>query len=89
MEPEHLDCRVVWYPRGGGGEPVVVTGDFVNAWETPTLACGLGEIVDALGHVLTATTYARVQRLVNEQLSQRPWAEITCPTGTARLELMM
>jgi hypothetical protein len=84
---EYLDCQVTWTPRGGS-EPRTITGDFVNNWEVPTLACGLGEILNALGHVVTETAYARVQTLVNAQLSQRPWADITCPSGTARLELI-
>lgn len=86
LDPEYLDCRVTWTPRGGG-ERVTLEGDFVNNWEVPALACGLGEILAALGHVLTETAYARVQTLVNIQLAHRRFAVVQCPSGTARLEL--
>lgn len=82
-----IDCRVTWTPRGG--ETVVIEGDHLNNWEHPTLACGLEEIVTELGlWDIVPADYSPICRAVNRQLELRPWAELKCPHGKARLELV-
>ncbi len=85
-EPEFLDCRVSWTPRGGS--PVIVESDYLNAWGRPTLACGMGEILRDLGIVLSTDTHVSITWEVNRQLRQQSHAVIECPAGRARLEVL-
>ena len=54
-----------------------------------TLGCGIEQALADLGidfldyeHLLT------VCDLVDHQLAEQPWAELKCPQGTARIELV-
>lgn len=83
-------ARVCWTPRGG--EPITTVGDFLDANAPGTevfLACGIDMIGTDLGltdviedHIIP------ICDLVNAQLRKHPWAEIRCPLGTTRLELV-
>lgn len=86
-DPEDVYCRVTWTPRGG--EPVMTEGGHLDPEESPTLRCGLEEIVTNLGlWDIVPADYSYITRAVNHQLRYRPWAELVCPQGTARLELV-
>lgn len=83
---EYILTRVFWYPHGG--EPVMIEGEYVNAWETPTLACGVEEILAELDIRLPYEDMCSVQNEVNTQLACHPWAVVACSHGKARLELV-
>ncbi|MBS9535115.1 hypothetical protein KIH27_16120 [Mycobacterium sp. M1] len=84
--PEFLNARVTWHPRGGS--PVTVQSDYLNAWGVPVLNCGMGEILRDLGIILPTDTHVRITLEVNRQLAQHDWAVIKCPHGIARLEVL-
>lgn len=88
MDPvtEFLQTRVYWYPTDAPAR--VVEGDYLNNWGVPTLACGLGELVEHLELELVGDDYERVQDEVNRQLADRDYAVIECPHGKARLEVV-
>lgn len=91
-DPRWLWTRVTWTPRGGG-DTVTVSGDYVGTEVgTPELGCGIEQAADDLGllAVLDDTShYLLICDLVNRQLRHHPWAVLTCPEGTARLELVV
>ncbi|MDT5172881.1 MAG: hypothetical protein QOG37_132 [Mycobacterium sp.] len=86
-------CRVVWTPRVPKlARQRIIVGDYLDA-DSPsgaiTLGCGIEQALADLGidsldyeHLLT------VCDLVNHQLAEQPWAELKCPQGTARIELV-
>lgn len=86
-------CRVAWTPRNAeDARPRHIVGDFLDA-DSPcgavTLGCGIEEALSRLnidfldyGHLLA------VCELVDRQLAEHPWAELRCPQGTARIELI-
>lgn len=86
-----LWARVTWTPRGGG-DTVTAESDYVDGRDGTTahLGCGIEEALDALGlpqfNVIEKSLM--VLDLINRQLAWRPWAELWCPAGTARLELI-
>lgn len=82
---EHLATRVYWYPRGGG-EARMVEGNYLNNWSRPTLACGLGELVEHLELELVGDDYERVQDDVNRQLEHQDFAVVDMCGGCARIE---
>lgn len=87
-----VHARVVWTPLWG--HPLVVTGAYLDA-NSPNgaifMACGIEDIADQLG-----MTYAiaddehtiAICELVTVQLEQHPWAELLCPQGHLRIELV-
>ncbi|MDO3055641.1 Uncharacterised protein [Mycobacteroides abscessus subsp. massiliense] len=85
-------ARVVWTPLWG--HPIVTTGPFLDANEPSGpvfLACGIEDIAAELG-----MTYAiaddehviAVCELVTVQLEQHPHAELLCPEGYLRIDLV-
>lgn len=87
-DAEHVTCRVTWTPRGG--EPRTIVGDHLNNWGVvPVLLCGIEMILSELDLWDIASPHReRITEAVNWQLERQPWAEIECPEGTARLELV-
>lgn len=85
-----LQTRVSWTPRDG--ETVTVSGDYVGTEDgRAELGCGIEEAADDLGlihHLDNTEHYLLICDLINRQLSRRPWAELVCPEGIARLELV-
>ncbi|CDO24074.1 hypothetical protein MMAG44476_20029 [Mycolicibacterium mageritense DSM 44476 = CIP 104973] len=86
-----LQARVTWIPRDGG-DTVTVSGDYLEGADgAAELGCGIEEMCDDLGiihHLNDTEHYLMLCDLVNRQLSRRPWAELHCPEGVARLELI-
>lgn len=85
-----LWTRVTWTPRGGG-DTVTAENDYVDGRDgTAHLGCGIESVLPDLGlpHFDSSEKYLSVCDLVNKQLLQRPWAVLTCPEGTARIELI-
>lgn len=86
---EYVWCRVTATLRSG--ETRVTTGDFLNLEGMPTLRCGIEEAASALGlidHLEDTDLYVSVCETVTKQLALMPWALLTCPTMTIRLDLM-
>lgn len=86
-------ARVTWTPRGG--EPSIVTGPYLDgnrATGEIVLSCGIEAMLTDLNlwPVIENDDSKRwvICDLVNAQLSVRPWAEIVCREGSARLELL-
>ena len=84
-------CRVTWTPRDG--EPVTAVGAYLNGDSptgTITLGCGIEVLMSDLGldpNISDAEHFA-IAIPVNRQLSEHPWAEIQCPEGKARIDLV-
>lgn len=86
-----LQTRVTWTPRDGG-DTVSVTSDYVDGVDGYAhLGCGIESILPDLGlpHFDDSEKYLLICDLINRQLAWRPWAELVCPEGTARLELVV
>lgn len=83
-----LLSRVTWTPRSG--HVVTVTGDYLEATATtPVLTCGMYEICAALGLPEPNDEHAlAISALVDPQLARREWAEVVCPEGHFRIELV-
>lgn len=86
-------CRVVWTPRRpADARPSHITGDFLDADSpggTVTLGCGIEEALSRLNiDFLDYDHLLAVCELVDRQLAVHPWAELRCPQGTARIELI-
>ena len=86
-------ARVTWTPRGGS--PVTVTGPYLDGNRQTgeiVLSCGVEALLSDLGiwDALEGQDEKRwtICDLVNVQLARRPWAEVKCREGTARLELL-
>lgn len=86
-------CTVVWTPRSG--DAVTVTGLYLDGCRSTgeiVLSCGIEEMLSDLDlwGVIADDDSKRwvVCDLVNLQLERRPWAEVICPEGRARLELL-
>lgn len=87
-----VSCEVTWTPRNDPAAARRVFGDFLDADSpggTVTLGCGIEMGLHVLGidfvdydHLLT------ICELVNRQLAIQPRAELKCPEGTARIELV-
>jgi hypothetical protein len=87
-----VSCEVTWTPRNDPSDARSVFGDFLDA-DAPggavSLGCGIEMGLHALGidfvdydHLLV------ICNRVNRQLAVQPWAELTCPEGTARIVLV-
>ncbi len=87
-----VSCSVTWTPRNDPASARTVFGDYLDADEPGgivTLGCGIEmclfeleiDFVDR-DHLLA------ICDLVDRQLAVRPWAELACPQGTARIELV-
>jgi len=87
-----VSCEVTWTPRNDPAAARSVFGDFLDA-DSPggavTLGCGIEMGLHLLGidfvdydHLLA------ICELVNTQLAAQPWAELRCPQGTVRIELV-
>jgi hypothetical protein len=92
--PEFHDvrCRVVWIPRHAK-LPLqrVIVGDYLDADSRSgaiTLGCGIEQALADLGIDLDYEHLLTVCDLVDQQLAEQPWAELKCPQGTARIELV-
>lgn len=86
-DPEEVFCRVTWTPRGG--EPVTTEGAHLDIGHPPMLHCGLEAMVTDLDlWDIVPADYSYICRAVNRQLELRPWAELVCPAGFARLDLV-
>lgn len=87
-----VTCDVRWTPRNNPAGARTVSGDFLDADSpggTVTLGCGIEYALHVLridfvlhDHLLT------ICEQVDRQLALRPWAELRCPEGTARIELV-
>ncbi|CAJ1495701.1 hypothetical protein MU0083_001227 [[Mycobacterium] kokjensenii] len=88
-----VTATVTWTPRPGG-DAVSTTGAYLDANRPGGeifLGCGIEELTTALGLPGLLTDPAHVIEvcdLVNAQLLEHPHAELTCPAGRARLELV-
>ncbi len=84
-------CVVVWRPAGKAAAPRRIVGDFLDG-DSPdgavTLGCGIEEALSRLEIDLDYDHLLTVCDLVNRQLAQRPWAEVKCPQGSARISLV-
>jgi hypothetical protein len=92
--PEFHDvrCRVAWIPHHAKlPRQRVIVGDYLDA-ESPsgaiTLGCGIEQVLADLGIDLDYEHLLTVCDLVDQQLAEQPWAELKCPQGTARIELV-
>ncbi len=85
-----LLARVIWTPRGG--DTVCAEDDYVDGQDDTTahLGCGIESALEDLGLPQFNDTgkYLAVCDIVNRQLEYHPWAELHCPEGVARLELI-
>lgn len=89
-----VNARVTWTPTTG--EPITAAGAYLDAaapGAVVELSCGIEELATDLGverlvypHPLDYTI--PICRRVNEQLLQRPVAELRCADGTLRLTLV-
>jgi hypothetical protein len=84
-------CRVTWTPHKGEFAHTVI-GDYLDGDSlsgTVTLGCGIEQLLDDIGiaDLLDADHVLAVCDLVNRQLADRPWAQVKCAQGTARIEL--
>ena len=88
-DEEYVWCRIlVTYPNG---DTRSVTGDYLNAGDTPRLCCGIEEAASELGllHYLSdERLYLRVCKEVDRQLSWRPVVLLTCPHFKIKLDLV-
>ena len=87
-------ATVTWTPRDGG-EPVTVTGPYLDGHRQSgeiVLSCGIEEMLTDLDlwPVIEGNDEKRwtICDLVNQQLRHRPAAVLTCPEGRATLELL-
>jgi hypothetical protein len=84
---------VAWTPRDA--QPPrqhIIVGDYLDA-DSPsgaiTLGCGREQAFADLGIDSIDYEYLlTVCDLVDHQLAEQPWAEVKCPQGTARIELV-
>lgn len=88
--PSLLWVLATWSPRDGG--PARATrGDYANIWEDGEvrLNCGVTEAAYSLGlgEVLESDE-DHIIELIDRQLIRRPVAELVCPAGVLRLELV-
>lgn len=85
---DHDNCRVTWMPRHG--ESMTVTGDFLDIKDDrAVLACGIYDAGEALGFGEPEDDYAlAISTLVDRQLALRTCAELHCPEGHFRIELI-
>ena len=86
---EYVWCRVTVTVRGGEVRETV--GDYLNLEGMPVLRCGIEEAASTLGlidHLADDDLYVSVCAAVTKQLALMPWALLTCPTMTIRLDLM-
>ena len=86
---EYVWCRVTATLRSG--EVRKTTGDYLNLEYMPTLRCGIEEAASALGlidHLEDDDLYVAVCAAVTRQLALMPWALLTCPTLTVRIDLV-
>lgn len=85
-------CRVVWTPLWG--HPIVTTGAYLdsNSPNGPVfLACGIEEAAELLGmtYALSDPDHTiAVCELVTVALEKHPYAELVCPEGHLRIELV-
>ncbi len=86
-------CRIRWEPADGGPE-VVVAGGYLDGSAPDgavSLGCGIEQAVSDLGisDLLDDVDHiVAVADLVTRQLAGRPWARLTCPQGTATIDLL-
>lgn len=84
-----LQARMSWTPRGG--DTVTAESDYVDGRDGAAhLGCGVEQALDDLGlpQFNDSEKYLQVCDIINRQLERRPWAELHCPEGVARLELI-
>ena len=87
-----VSCKVTWTPRHDPASARTVVGDYLDA-DAPggvvTLGCGIEMCLFELevGR-LDLEHLLAICRLVDQQLARQPWAELTCPEGTARIDLV-
>lgn len=87
---EYVWCSVIASVRATG-EVRETVGDFLNLEYMPTLRCGIEEIASHLGlidHLADDDLYVSVCETVTKQLALMPWAYLSCPTLTIRLDLV-
>ncbi|MBS9533961.1 hypothetical protein KIH27_10235 [Mycobacterium sp. M1] len=86
-------CRVTWTPRNAQSPPAGrILGDYLDAdgpAGTVFLGCGVESALHDLGiDFVTYEHLVPIADLVSRQFAERPWAELWCPQGTARIELV-
>jgi len=83
-----VTVKVTWTPRGG--EPVVAKGEFLDANDPAGpvfMGCGIEGLIEELElWPIVGDHLVVICDLVDRQLAERPWAEIRCPQGQARLD---
>ena len=87
-------CRIAWHPRDG--EPVVVVGAYLDAHSPAgpvSLGCGIETAAEAVGMLdwleeAPGEELTALCDLVSAQLAEQPWAEVICPLGRLRVELV-
>ncbi|MCB1257903.1 MAG: hypothetical protein KDB26_12400 [Microthrixaceae bacterium] len=87
---EYVWCRVTVTVRATG-EVRETVGDYLNLEYMPRLRCGIEEAASALGlidHLADDDLYVSVCAAVTKQLALMPWAHLTCPTLTVRIDLL-
>lgn len=85
----HVWCKVTVTFQDG--ETRSATGDFLDAEPLPELGCGIEELAKELGllHMLDCTPrYIEVCYEATRQLARQPWAALTCPELSVRLDLV-
>ena len=89
-QQEFVWCAVTATVRATG-ETRETVGDYLNLEGTPALHCGVEEMasnLDLLPLLEDDDHYLVVCRAVTRQLAWRPFALITCPMLSARIELV-
>ena len=88
------NCLVRWtWNSPNCPAEVTIRGTFLDG-DGPcgaiTLGCGIEEALDGLGisDLLDYDHILAVCDVVDRQLATRPWAEVKCRQGTARIELV-
>lgn len=86
-------CRATWTPRGVEDPQVSrVLGDYLGA-DGPAGTVYLGDGIESALHDLGIDFVGyehlvRIADLISRQLGTRPWAELRCPRGPARIDLV-
>jgi hypothetical protein len=86
-------CRVTWTPSDPPSAPRSVDGAYLDANgpdEPIFLGCGIEGALHDLGisALIEYEHLVDVADLVSRQLAERPWAEVKCAAGVARVELV-